>query len=457
VTRAALLCLASALLLPACGGASPAVRLRATSPARPRPEDPCLHAGACVRADDWNAAFVRGGSKGFQRADAADTVPLPGGTASRVLWLFGDTLLGSGFPPLNNSIGISEHPRGPSVPPAAAEMRFFARAGTGSPASPAPADITDAALPGVRSWIAGASDLTRWLWPSSAVVVGSTLTLFHQELACTRAGVPWGACALPDMRVRRTVVSEYGSVERPPSEWQALPPHALVDDSRSPPRNPADAPLGISWGLAAAHEAPWVYVLGLRHAPEGARGVGGTELAGTPSTVHLARAHAWEVGRYATWELLGVDGAFHAGPVDDARALATVFGAEGGGDEQGPPECSLEHVTWRGESRWLVVHGQALFSDRIVVRLAESLETGELAQVAYSYGAGAADPEAVVNDGPIWATKAHAHLARIDEAKGEHWILVSYWSAVLGALRFQWFPLHRLRPWCTATGHECLG
>jgi hypothetical protein len=410
-----------------------------------------------VRADDWNAAFARGGSRGFRFADAADTVKLPGGAAPRVLWMFGDTVLGSGALPLNNSIAISEQTRGPSVPPGEGAMRFYARrAGRRPHEGDAPVDVTDSVPRGVHSWLPGSSDLTRWLWPSGGVAVGNALTLFHQEIACTRPGVAWGACALADMRVRRVVVSEHGSVERSPGDWQALPPRPLVDDSRSPPLNPADEPLRISWGLAAAHEAPWVYVLGLRHLAEGTRAPGGEPLAGAPSTVHLARAHAWEVGRYATWEFLGTGGAWMPGPITEARALRTVFGGDATGPDPAPPECSLERVTWRGESRWLVVHGHALVNDQIVIRLAESLESDELSRPAYVYGTGAADPDAVKGDGPLWATKGHADLARIDEARGEYWVLVSYWSAVLATLRFQWFPLHRLRPWCTVTGHPCL-
>jgi hypothetical protein len=483
---------ALALAVAACGGSRPGLPVRAAAAELPRPVDPCVAAGACLCADDWNAAFARARSPGFRRSDAGDTIRLPGGSGNRTLWLFGDTDLGADLPVINNSIAVSDQPGGRFMAPKGPQIRFYARGPSSAPPG-VPVDVTSSVPPGVSAWFPGGPEGEAWLWPSGgAAVDGNKLYVLHQAIGCEPScalGAPsccvgkrvtanatcasttsapvcgpgeapcaaWGSCAFASMRVRHTIVSAYGAVDRPPDEWQASPPVALADRSQSPPLDPAASPLRVAWGLAVAEDGPWIYLLGFHHPGERAAAPRGAPFDGAPSTIHVARVAPAELTDYAAWQFLGASSSWIPGPATDVRALKTLFGASSPPGERGPAECSFERVTFRGESRWVLVHGQALVNDQIVIRTARSLEGDDLAHPAYAYAAHAADPEAAPKGGAIWAVKAHADLARIDEPRGEYWLLVSYWSGALAELRFQWFPLHRLRPWCAMTGHECLG
>ena len=121
-------------------------------------------------APEWTAKFA--GKEGWIGGDGVASAVLG---PDRVLWLFGDTVLGTvkdgrrvGASMVNNTVGVQAGK--------AAAIRFVAgKKPDGKPAA----------------FLTPAADAT-WFWPQSAVRVGDRLYVFLPQIQRTRAGGVFG-------------------------------------------------------------------------------------------------------------------------------------------------------------------------------------------------------------------------------------------------------------------------
>lgn len=233
-------------------------------------------------AQKWNARFQ--GEAGWIGGDCVYTVALPG---NRVLWLFGDTLIGNVNGAartqcvlVNNSIAISAG-LAPDAP-----LRFI----SGSPQQGRPTAF----------WLP--PDGNGWFWPQGAVMANDRLLLFMAQTARVRGGGAFG-------------FSQFS---------QCL---LVVDNPRDEPERwrPAPRPLPFaqflpkserSFGSAALVEGSWLYVYGYR---QGERGSGNRQLL-------LARAPVASPDDFSRWEFKSAAG--WSSQPDDAQGLAEGLATE---------------------------------------------------------------------------------------------------------------------------------
>jgi hypothetical protein len=316
---------------------------------------------AVVRAEpapEWGAKFA--GREGWVGGDGAYSVPLG---PERVLWLFGDTLLGKvtgggrpGAVMVGNSIAIQSG-RGKD-----AAVRFVAGRGEGG--KPA-AFFTPA-------------DGKGRLWPQAAVRAGGRLFVFLAQIEQTKEPGAFGF---------KHVAQWLAAVESPGDE-----PTAWRVKQRKVPFA-AFGPGGVrSWGSAVLAEGGYVYVYGYR---ERGKGVGRRELT-------LARVPAEKLDDFAAWRFRTAAGwgekAADAAPL--AGGLAT--------------ELSVGRMP--GGKGYVAVYTENGLGDRVVGRFAEAPD-GPWSEPVLLYRC----PEMAKDRGVFcYAAKAHAWASEGGE------LLVSY-------------------------------
>lgn len=297
--RAILAALAVAVALPGQGtGGGPAV------PAVIRAE----------HAPQWGVKFA--GREGWVGGDGAYSAVLG---PKRVLWLFGDTLLGKvtdggrrGAVMVGNTVGVQAG-RGKD-----AEIRFVAGRGER----------------GKSAAFFSPADNKGRLWPQAAVRDGGRLFVFLAQIEATKEPGAFGF---------RHVAQWLATVENPgddPLTWR-------VKQSKVP-----FAAFGTggarSWGSAILAEGGWLYVYGYR---ETGKGIGARRLT-------MARVPAGKLGDFAAWRFRTAAGwGERAG---EAAALAGGLATE----------FSVSRVP--GGKGYVAVYTENGLGDRVVGRFADA-------------------------------------------------------------------------------------
>jgi hypothetical protein len=253
--------------------------------ARSKPADPDVPAVVkAATAPEWDAKFA--GQKGWIGGDGVYSAVLG---PNRVLWLFGDTLLGTvkdggrpGAVMVNNTLGIQAR-RGVDTP-----ICFV----TGRPAD---GKATAVFLP---------ADGKGWFWPQAAIRVGDRLFVFLARIDKT---------AQPGAFGFQHVGQGLAVVENPddgPARWRVTQhqvPFAEFGSGRS-----------RSWGSAVLAEGDHLYVYGY---DEPGKGIGKRQLT-------VARVPAGKVGDFRAWQFRSAGG-WSDRPADAAplveAGLATEF------------------------------------------------------------------------------------------------------------------------------------
>jgi hypothetical protein len=258
----------------------------------------------------WNAKFA--GEKGWIGGDGAYSTPLD---ARRVLWLFGDTLVGEvkqgrrdGAAMVNNTLGVQNGREG--------KIRFY----WGKPKEGKPAAIFRPA------------DGKGWFWPQAALRVGERLFVFLPQIDKTKEGGVFGF---------RHIGQWLAVVDNPddePAAWrvkqQKLP---FVSFEKETVR---------SWGSALLQADGHIYIYGYA---ERDKKIGARKLL-------VARVAMEKLADFSAWRFRTADGwserAAEATPL--AGGLATEF--------------SVGRMANR--KQYALVYTENGLSDRIVARFA---------------------------------------------------------------------------------------
>jgi hypothetical protein len=348
-----------------------------------------------VRSDEsWNAVFER--QDGWTGADVAGTVLLGDG---RVVWVFGDTWIGSvrdgkrvpGSRMVNNSIAVHAIDRAaPWRAPDPKAVRFYwGRADSeGRP----------------TAWAIPSAQNGEWLWPTGGGLAvrgpAGSLRLFVFFFRVARK--PQGT-GVWNFAIVGTALGVVENAAEPADRWHVrvlAVPHCVLPRGLA-----AQVPVGapaepdLTWGMACVDAGSgrqsagdaWVY--GVR------RGVAGDR------ALVLARAPAVAIDRFDAWR-------FYAGP--DAwspRPAAAAPLAHGM-----VSEFSVERLENHGRAVWTLVQSEPFLGKRILLRTA--------AQVAGPWSVAkpvASVPEVERNRSYFtYAAKGHAGISRPGE------LLVSY-------------------------------
>jgi hypothetical protein len=244
-------------------------------------------------APEWDAKFA--GKRGWIGGDGAASVVL---ASDRVLWLFGDTLLGTvkgggrpGAAMVNNTIGMQTG-RGKDT-----KIRFVAgKAKDGKPA----AFLTPA-------------DGKGWFWPQSAVRVGTRLFIFLPQLDRTNN---------PGVFNFRQIGEWLVVVENPDAE-----PEAWRAKQHKLPFGEYVAGRERSWGPAVLADGEHVYVYGYA---ERGKGLGKRRLivARVPAD-RLDDFMAWRFRTAAGWSDREADAVPLADGLATELSVSRVPGAKG--------------------------------------------------------------------------------------------------------------------------------
>lgn len=301
----------------------------------------------------WNAKFA--GKKGWIGGDGAYSVVL---SERRILWLFGDTLLGevkkggrAGAAMVNNTIGVQTG-RGDD-----AVLRFVS--GTNQEGKPA------------ALWTP--ADGKGWFWPQAAVRIGKRLFLFLPQIEKTKEEGAFGF---------RHVGQWLAVVDNPddePKQWrmkQQKLPFALFEKQRA-----------RSWGSALLRVDGQVYIYGYE---EREKQLGGRRLV-------AARVAAEKLDDLTAWRFRSADG-WSEKPADSAPladGLATEF--------------SVSRLPNR--KQYAMVYTENGLSDRIVARFADA-PAGPWSAPLLVYKC----PEMAKDKGVFcYAAKAHGWAAENDD------------------------------------------
>jgi hypothetical protein len=307
---------------------------------------------------EWNAKFAD--KEGWIGGDAAYTAVL---TRHRVLWLFGDSLLGTvkdgkrtGAVMVNNTVGVqSGHDTN-------AAIRFVAgKARDGKPAA-----------------IFTPADGKGWLWPQAAIGVGDRLFVFLPQIdKSTDPGV-FG------FRHIGQWLAVIDNAEDEPLRWR-VKQHPLPF-ARFGPRQVR------SWGSAVLSDGEWLYVYGYQ---EQGKQMGSRKLL-------VARVPAAKLADFAAWRFRAPDG--WSEKSEDAAPLTAGLATE----------FSVSRLPNR--KGYLLVYTENGLGDRIVGRFAKTA-AGPWSDPVLLYRC----PEMARDKGVFcYAAKAHPWAANGDE------LLLSY-------------------------------
>ena len=349
--------------------------------------------------ESWNAVFDR--QDGWTGADGAGSVDLGDG---RILWLFGDTWIGSiragrrlpGAWMVNNSIAVHpKHQSSPWIPPAPAEVRFLwgpqdaVRHPTAwiAPASPKPVDKS-------------ASENGDWFWPAGGglCVAGPAnsrrlfLFFFRVRRKAHGEGV-W------NFSVIGTTLGTIDNAAEPAERWrvrlQDVPYSIAAKSPPGTPQTPAGTPeTELTWGMTvclrpfAAGESPEALIYGVRQRP-------------LNSALVLARAPAAQINHFDRWR-------FYAGKNSWSSSASDLAGIANGL----VAEFSIEPITDKGKPTFLLTQSEPFLGRRIFVRTADDLERPwSLRRSIYSV------PDVSRNRSYFtYAAKSHLALSRPGEA-----------------------------------------
>jgi hypothetical protein len=309
-------------------------------------------------APQWNAKFA--GTKGWIGGDGVYTVVLK---RQRVLWLFGDTILGTvqdgkrtGASMVNNTIGLQ------TGPDKDAAIRFLS--GKGKDDKPA-AFFTPA-------------DGKGWFWPQAALYEGDRLFVFLPQIDKTNDPGVFG------FRQIGQWLAVIDNATDEPHEWRVKQhrlPFARFEDRRVQ-----------SWGSAVLAEGDHLYVYGYQ---EQGKEIGGRKLL-------LARVPAGKLTEFTAWRFRTSNG--WSDKAEDATPLAGGLATE-----------FSVHRMPDGKS-YVLVYTENGLSDRILGRFARTA-TGPWSDAVLLYRC----PEMAKDKGVFcYAAKAHPWAAKDDE------LLVSY-------------------------------
>jgi len=310
-------------------------------------------------APDWNAKFAN--TEGWIGGDVVASVAL---SPKRILWLFGDTLLGTvkeakrpGAKMVNNTLGIMDG-LGKD-----ATIRFVAgKAKDNSPAA--------FLIPG---------DGKGWFWPQSGIRVGDRLFIFLPQIEKTKDSGVFGF---------KLVAQWLAIVENPdaePEKWQ-VKQHKIPFGEFKPHRE-------RSWGSAALEENGHVYVFGYDH-DRGKKG--------STRKLIVARAPVKQFDDFTAWRFFTSKGwcdkPADSAPLADGLATEFTVGRLPGG------------------KGFVTVYTEIGLSDRILGRFSNALE-GPWSDPVLLYKC----PEMAKDKGVFsYAGKAHAWAANGNE------LLLSY-------------------------------
>jgi tRNA A-37 threonylcarbamoyl transferase component Bud32 len=272
---------------------------------------------AVIKAEhsrDWNARFA--GTEGWIGGDGASSAILGSG---RVLWFFGDTLLGKvkdggrhGAVMVNNTVAV-QRGRGKDV-----SIRFLAgKAKDGKPAS--------VFTPG---------DGKGWVWPQGAAQVGRRLVVFLAQIERTNTPGVFGF---------RQIGQWLAVVDNPddqPDTWR-VNQHRIPFATFEPGRE-------RSLGSAVLNDGNYLYVYGYF---ERGHGLGKRQLL-------VARVPASTVTEFSSWQFRTADG-WASGPAQAAQlagGLATDF--------------SVSRLP--GSKRFILAYTENGLGDRVVGRFADA-------------------------------------------------------------------------------------
>jgi hypothetical protein len=265
-------------------------------------------------APEWNAKFA--GKEGWVGGDEAYSVVLGG---HKVLWLFGDTLLGTvrdgkraGAVMVNNTVGIQ------AGQDADAAIRFVA--GKGKDGKPAAVFLP--------------ADSKGWLWPQAVARAGDRLFVF---LAQITRGDNRGVLGFRHVGSWLAVIT---NPEDDPPSWrvkQTKVPFARFDEG------------GVqSWGSAMLADGEHLYIYGYH---EQGKKIGSRKLL-------LARVPAGKLADFESWRFRTSDG--WSEKAEDAVPLAAGLATE----------CSVTRMP--DAKGCVLVYTENGLGDRIVGRFAKA-------------------------------------------------------------------------------------
>jgi hypothetical protein len=303
--------------------------------------------------DSWNAVFDR--RDGWTGADVAGTVALGDG---RVLWLFGDTWIGSirdgrrlpGAQMVNNSIAIhsiNQAARWRAPHPRAVRFYWGANNGDGRP----------------TAWIVPSSETTgrqatlesrEWLWPTGGGLAVESpgksrrLYLFFFRVRNNPRGK-----GVWSFSVVGTALVDIDNAAESADRWKVRLlniPHSVQAELSTGRSAEAE----MTWGMAAcldpdggAGKSPDALIYGVRKT-----GLGTNALV-------LARAPAAAIDRFDAWTFYaGKNSWAHAPSASASLALGLVS------------ELSVERIEIDGRTNWILVQSEPFLGKRILLRTA---------------------------------------------------------------------------------------
>jgi hypothetical protein len=312
-----------------------------------------------VPAPEWEEKFA--GKHGWIGADGVYSAVLGPG---RVLWFFGDTILGDvkdgrrvNAVMVNNTLGLQ------SGQDKDAAIRFVA--GEGKDGKPA-AVFTPA-------------DGVGWFWPLGSVVSGGKLYVFLTQIDKAGAGGPFGFKQLGQ------VLAVVENPKDEPEKWR-LKQHKVPFSKSEPARE-------RSWGSAVLLAGNDLYVYGCDEL---------RQKSATNKRLTVARVAAGQVTDFSAWRFRTADG-WSDKPADAAPLASRLAN-----------EFSVTPLS--GGKGYVAVYTEGGLSDRIVGRFADAPE-GPWSEPVLLYKC----PD-VRNDKGVFAYAAKAHAW----AAGENELVVSY-------------------------------
>jgi len=305
----------------------------------------------------WDRPFQR--NEGWTGADAVQTISLEDG---RILWLFGDTLIGpvqnnkhaSGSRMVNNSIAISlSSASGFADAPPADRIRFIWGDPTGSGD---PSAWIKPGLPGPESILSSndrASPDT-WYWPTGDGIVlpdqndRKRLVLFLSKIK--RREGDYGAWGFIGAGGSVVIIDNF---RQDPSLWVAHTydnPYAVEACHADPSNNRFET----SWGMALVNgrefehaQSGYLYIYGIR------------EITSARKEMILARSPVGTPERFESWEFFTRDKTWSP-RIQDAYPLADNM----------VNEFSVDRIIAGNKNVFVMIHSDAAFKNQILLRTA---------------------------------------------------------------------------------------
>jgi hypothetical protein len=307
-----------------------------------------------VKSDEaWNAVFDR--RDGWTGADVAGSVDLGDG---RILWLFGDTWIGSirdgkrmpGARMVNNSIAI--HAKDKTAPwnaPDPRAVRFYWGANNAD-GQPTAWIVPSGETVGLQSL----SESREWLWPTGGgLAVGGSgasrrlfLFFFRVQRNSQGKGV-W------NFSIVGTTLGTIDNAGEPADRWKVKllnVPHSIT--LKGPRGSPAETE--TTWGMTACldpetlkDKSPDALIYGVR------------KTSPLNNSLVLARVPAATIDRFDSWK-------FYAGGnswVHPSTASASIA-------NRMVSEFSVEPIAQNGRTRFVLIQSEPFLGSRIFVRTA---------------------------------------------------------------------------------------